>query len=129
MEASVLDYLLEFANIWGKPSDLALGMQVKYNNFRLMPESSRTVCAVTSSFRKPFVSANCEKYLEVFSNDIFTFLLLRAASCYFCLRNLHAGNVQFTKFERVPFQLKVNIPYLKDLLFLGDNFKFASQLL
>lgn len=86
MKASVLDYLLEFANIWGKPSDLALGIQVKYNNFRLMPESSRTVCAVTSSFRKPFVSANCEKYLEVLSNDIFTcpgfFLgLLSAAPC------------------------------------------------
>lgn len=88
MKASVLDYLLEFANIWGKPSDLALGIQVKYNNFRLMPESSRTVCAVTSSFRKPFVSANCEKYLKVLSNDIFTFLLLHAGSCYFLLEEL-----------------------------------------
>lgn len=53
-----------------------------------MPESCRTVCAVTSSFRKPFVSASSEKQSEVLPNDIFTFLLLQAASCCFQLEEL-----------------------------------------
>lgn len=79
VKASVLDQLLEFANIWDKLSDLAVGIPIPHNNFRVMPESCGTVCAVTSSFRKTFVSANCEKKPEVLSNDIFTFLLLRAA--------------------------------------------------
>lgn len=71
MKASVLDQLLEFANIWDKLSDLAVGIPVAHNNFRLMPESCGTVCTVTSSFRKTFVSANCKKKSEVLSNDIF----------------------------------------------------------
>lgn len=79
VKASVLDQLLEFANIWDKLSDLAVGIPVPHNNFGLMPESCGTVCTVTSSFRKTFVSANFEKKSEVSSNDIFTFLLLRAA--------------------------------------------------
>lgn len=88
VKASVLDQLLEFANIGDKLSDLAIGIPVPHNNFRLMPESCGTVCTVTSSFRKTFLSVNCEKKSEVLSNDIFTFPLLCAAKWYFQLEEL-----------------------------------------